>query len=115
MSDEPKMPDVIYARPAVKWIRLVVSPDDDDTPYLRCDIDPDDAVVVKRAAVEKMRVGILEKGTTIAALQAKHDALCEAVKHIDEVYCMNVDGQTLADAIDSALELIAQQDQPTVR
>lgn len=52
---------------------------------------------------------------TIKQNQAKHDALCEAVKHIDEVYCMNVDGQTLADAIDSALELIARQDQPTVR
>ena len=76
MSDEQKMPDVIYARPAGKWVRLVVAPDDDDTPYLRCpdNIDPDDAVVVKRVAVEKMRVGILEKGTTIATLTAERDA-----------------------------------------
>lgn len=58
---------------------------------------------------------VIDMAQRLAALQAKHDALCEAVKHIDEVYCMNVDGQTLADAIDSALELIARQDQPTVR
>ena len=77
MSDEQTMPDVIYARPAGNGCGWWYPQDDDDTPYLRCpdNIDPADAVVVKRVAVEKMRVGILEKGTTIATLTAERDAL----------------------------------------
>ena len=112
MSDEQKMPDVIYARPAGKWVRLVVAPDDDDTPYLRCpdNIDPDDAVVVKRVAVEKMRVGILEKGTTIATLTAERDELVEAIdafNHIDRSGRHDTaDLEQLNDAVEKCLRLI---------
>ena len=68
------MPDVVWIDRNVishKWIDLASA-----KTYLRCpaDIDPDDAEVVSKSAVEKMRLGVLEKGNRITELEAERDA-----------------------------------------
>ena len=122
MSDEQKMPDVIYASDSScdmmygKWWRSKEL--DHCQAYLRCDIDPADAVVVSQKQIGDI-VGIKDKvnlaaiqelKTTLHAAEQKNAALVEAVKNIDQVYICNDPG-TLAEAIDRAATL-AQQDQP---
>ena len=88
MSDEQTMPEVIYASKGPtaynQWQTddYDVMPDPTTligaTPYLRCDIDPDDAVVVSRNVMDKAKDIINnvnpELTATIATLTAERDA-----------------------------------------
>ena len=120
MSDEQKMPEVIYANKGQdcyrqgKWqgCGWAYMPNDFTliwaTPYLRCDIDPDDAVVVKRNVMDKAKDIINnvnpELAATIATLTAERDALVEAVeKAIAAWESHNFDGTPEAVAMERAM------------
>ena len=87
MSDEQKMPEVIYA--GILDASEMSSPfNGSDKPYLRCDIEPEDAVVVSREYLAEMQAkvarltsrGIENMHHTIATLTAERDALRELIR-----------------------------------
>jgi hypothetical protein len=98
MSDEQTMPSVIYASDSScdmmygKWWRSKEL--DHYTPYLRCDIDPDDAVVVSKAHedmdalsiayMKGKRRGQALSRATIATLTAERDARDKQVRELVE-------------------------------
>ena len=80
MSDEQKMPEVIYA--GILDASEMSSPfNSSDKPYLRCpdNIDPKKAIVASEDLCKRLCDIDRERDSRIATLTAERDALVEAV------------------------------------
>ena len=138
MSDEQTMPEVIYAEatrdgnvysPATGILETMKATEVQTkrfaTPYLRCDIDPADAVVVSRKWCddlgnqeradeahinslliqrEQADLRYTEARATIATLTAERDALREAVIRFTDAYHGHKDCSHHAKGIDSFID-----------
>lgn len=85
MSDEHTMPEVIYA--GILDACEMSSPfNGSDIPYLRCDIDPADAVVVSGAILGERAVQEQMYLDRIATLTAERDAQDAKVRELVEAW-----------------------------